>query len=99
MIRARKVRVADDKIYISTYLSTFVVTKNEITDFKIKKIPSLFDEITIELNSEKRFIITERIADFFALTKYLGVEDLFGVLWYRDAEDGRELCHAYLGSA
>ena len=90
-ITARKVKVEGNKLYISTLFPNFLITRDVITEFKIGKVPSLFDEIGIELKCGKTFLITERISGFFDVAKFLRVEDAFGPLWYRDVEDGRLL--------
>lgn len=90
-IKARKVKVDGDTVLVFTFLRKFSFKKADIKNFKVLRIPSLFDEIGIELQANRKFIVTERDLGFFDLANFLNVEEAFGPLWYRDAEDGRSL--------
>ena len=99
VIKARKVKIDGDRLFISTRFRRFCLEKSDIASFKVGRIPSLFDEIGIELRSDKAFLITERASGFFELVIFLHVEEAFGPLWYRDAENGRQLERTGAGSA
>ena len=98
LIKARKVKVDGDRLSISTQFRNFPLEKSAIASFKVGRISSLFDEIGIEVKCEKTFLVTERVSGFFELAKFLCVEEAFGPLWYRDAEDGRQLEQICVGS-
>jgi hypothetical protein len=91
VIEAKKVKVEQDKLFISTNFRTYCVERHNISKFKVLRVSSLFDEIGIEILTKRKFLITERLNGFFDLAKFLRLEDIFGPLWYRDAEDGRHL--------
>lgn len=93
-INARTVQVEGERLYISTRFRKFVIYRSDILGFKVRRIPSFFEEVGIELQCSKLFLITERAIGFIDLAKFLHVEKLFGPLWYSDAESGRELEHA-----
>lgn len=99
VIKATKVEVDGDKLSVSAHFRNFSLHRSTIASFMVRRIPSLFDEIGIELKSEKTFLVTERVSGFFELAKFLCVEEAFGPLWYRDAEDGRQLEQTCAGSA
>lgn len=82
---------------MSTRFRKFTIYISDISGFKVLRISSLFDEIGIILRCGNEFLITERAEGFLDLAELLHVEKLFGPLWYRDAEGGRELEH--VGSA
>jgi hypothetical protein len=67
--------------------------KHDFETFRVRRIPSLFDEIGIELCGQQKILVPEGADGFFELAEVLDLEGVFGPLWYRDAEDGRELCH------
>lgn len=90
-INARKVKIIGDQLYISTLFRTYLVGRDDIVRFRIARIPSLFDEIGLELQSIKCFFVTERVKGFLDLAEYLRVKEIFGPLWYRDVESGRKL--------
>jgi hypothetical protein len=90
-INARRVEVHGEEIFISTRFRKFVIERSEIASFKVQRIPSFFDEIGIELQCDKYFLVTERADGFLDLAKFLCLDKLFGQLWYRDAENGRIL--------
>jgi hypothetical protein len=76
---------------VFTLLRRFSFKKADIQNFKVLRVPSLFDEIGIELQANRKFLITERVLGFFDLASFLDLEQAFGPLWYRDAEDGHQL--------
>ena len=90
-IAATKVHVEDGKLHISTRFRKFTVERDEIIVFRVKRIPSFFNELGIELQCDRLFLVTERAVGFLDLAEFLNFEELFGSLWYRDAENGREL--------
>jgi hypothetical protein len=90
-IKARKVKIDGDNLLIHTLLRSFLLKRDEIAGFKVSRIPSLFEEIGIEIQASRKFLVTERAVGFFDLACFLGLEEVFGPLWYRDAEDGRQL--------
>jgi hypothetical protein len=90
-IKARKVKIDGDKVLVFTLLRRFSFKKADIQNFKVLRVPSLFDEIGIELQANRKFLITERVLGFFDLASFLDLEQAFGPLWYRDAEDGHQL--------
>jgi hypothetical protein len=90
-ITARKVEVDGDNLSIHNLFQSFSLKRNDITGFKVRRIPSLFDEIGIEIQASRTFLVAERAAGFFDLANFLGLEENFGPMWYRDAEDGRQL--------
>ncbi|AXK42365.1 hypothetical protein DVR09_08465 [Erythrobacter aureus] len=96
VITAKKVEIDGEEIRLSSRFRKFYIRKGDIKEFRIKRIPSLFDEIGIEFSGEKTFLVSERARGFFDLTEFLNVETVFGAFWYRDAEDGRELRHKVL---
>jgi hypothetical protein len=90
-VNATNVHIENGKLYLSTMFRRFIVEEGDILGFKVLRVPSLFEEIGIELQSDRNFIITERVNGFFDLANFLQIEELFGPLWYSDAENGREL--------
>ena len=98
IVRVKKVEVDGENLSMSSAFRRFYVSRDEIDGFKVGRISSLFDEIGIELEGGRTFLITERASGFFNLVEFLHVEDAFGPLWYRDAEDGRSLEHTYESS-
>jgi hypothetical protein len=94
-IKVKNIYLEGDKFSISTWFRKYSFQKDEIRSFKIEKISSLYDEIGIELQCDRTFLITERVAGFFDLAKFLSVEEIFGPLWYKDSEDGQQLEHTY----
>ncbi len=89
--KARKVEICGDRISVRTLLRSFSLARSDVSGFRIVKIPSMYDEIGIELRGARDVLVTERVAGFFELAEFIGVEKAFGPLWYRDAEDGRQL--------
>src|SRR4051812_18293059 len=92
-ISAIKVQVDEERLVLLTKYRSFIVPTSEIFGFSVRRISSFFDEIGIELRSSKSFLVTERADGFFDLAKFLHIEELFGALWYSEAENGRELHH------
>ena len=90
-IKARKVKIDGDKVLVFTLLRRFSFKKADIQNFKVLRVPPLFDEIGIELQANRKFLITESVLGFFDLASFLDLEQAFGPLWYRDAEDGHQL--------
>lgn len=95
-VTAKKVEINGEEICLRSRFRKFDLRKKDIKEFRIRRMPSLFDEIGIELSGEKTFLVPERARGFFDLVEFLNVETVFGALWYRDAEDGRELRHTLL---
>lgn len=96
LLKAKKLSISGDNINVATTFRKFDLNKKDVTSIRVFRISSLFDEIGIELETfDRKYIITERVVGFFDLAKLFHFEDLFGALWYRDAEDGRELRHAF----
>ena len=93
MINIRKARTEGDLLYLFSRFRRFEHGRKDFETLKVRQIPSLFDEIGIELLGQKSFLITERADGFFKVAEYFNLEGIFGALWYRDAEDGRALHH------
>lgn len=91
IIKAKNITLKGPIISISTTFRRFHIRLGEINHLKVYRVPSLFEEIGIELHCGRTFLISERISGFFDLAKILRVEEFFGPFWYRDAEDGRQL--------
>ena len=87
----KKVTVSGDRITFKTNFRKFEYGKEDFYALTVRRIPSLFDEIAIELSGERVFLIPEIADGFFELTRIFDFENVFGSLWYRDAEDGRDL--------
>lgn len=95
VIDAKNVHIKGEELYISTKFRRFVLSKCDILGFTIRRVPSFFDELGIELRSDRIFLITERARGFFDVVEFLHVKELFGSSWYSDAETGRELDHTF----
>lgn len=95
VIKVKKLWLDGNCLHLSTRFKTFNVDKSNVRKLSIKRVPSLVDEIGIELEGTRKFLITERVEGFLDLANFLCLDELFGVLWYRDAEDGHELSYAF----
>ena len=90
-IIAKTIRIVGETLYILTLFRNFSITRCDIIKFNIKRIPSFFDEIGIELHCDKTYLVTERVSGFLDLAEFLHAEEIFGSSWYSEAENGREL--------
>ena len=91
IIKAKNITLKGSIITISTTFRRFQIRLEDIGRLKVYRVPSLFEEIGIELFCGRTFLISERISGFFDLAEILRVGEIFGPFWYRDAEDGRQL--------
>jgi hypothetical protein len=95
VINVKKVQVDGNRLYLFSRFRRFQVEKDKIFAISVGLIPSFFDELAIELVSCRSFFVTERADGFLDLATFLDFANLFGPLWYSDAESGRELEHSF----
>lgn len=89
---ARKVEISSNNIVFFSIFKKKTIVSSDISRVQLYRIPSLFDEIAMTITvRDAAFVVSERVASFLELADFLHFDQIFGPLWYKYAEEGKEL--------